>query len=468
MAGPCRTYAAGVRHAWRALPGDKESGTGPGYDVSIYRAGVEKVRGLGALAYLVIGISFFDTMSQLPVVAPFARSLGAGTALAGFTVAAYSVSNLLGNVAGGPLIDRWGRKGAMAGGLAAAAGGILLGAFSVSPWHYVAARLVHGLGAAVLVPAAFAYVGDRSADETDAGDDGGDDSGGEGGAAPGRRTSAPGRRTSAPAMARSGIAIGLAALIGPPFGGIVRDRLGFDAVFITVSALLALAALLVWALLPEKRAHDDHAGGGVQRSLSVRDFSVYRALLGAPTYAGACVAAFLLTFGKGILAFALPLRAIDLGYGSAQAGALLSAFAISALGVFAVTRRLERFPLEARVLSGLPVIAVALALLSVVTPYWALAAVMLVYGLGFGVLFPAAAAQVVAATTKAERGRAFGLFYGFFSLGVVAGPVLGGLLEDAFGLSPFWTAAAVLAVGVPVVRLVYRSSAPARSRSEHR
>lgn len=387
------------------------------------------------LVFVVIGVSFFDTLAQLPVVAPYARHLGAPTALVGLTVAAYSLANMVGNLLAGPAIDRYGRKPSIVAGMLVAAAGVALASLAVSPAHFLGARVVHGLGGAVLVPAAFAYVGDRSAARAPD--------------APGRAGGNP--AGGAPAMARSGIAIGVAALTGPPLAGVLRDRAGYDAVFLGIALLLVVTAALSWLVLPEPRRTT------TRQALSLRDFGSYRALLRVPLYRGAVVGIFCLTFGKGILAFALPLHAGALGYGAARVGLLMSGFAFSAIAVFALTGGLRRLGLEARVLAGLGIVGVALGLLGQLSSYGALMGVMLFYGIGFGLLFPSTAAQVVTATTTADRGRAFGLFYAFFSLGVVLGPVLAGLAQGAVGLPPFLVGAVVVLAGIPAARRAYRS-----------
>ncbi len=374
-----------------------------------------------ALVFFVIGVSFFDTLAQLPIVAPYARHLGAGTTLVGLTVAAYSLANMVGNILAGPVIDRRGRKASMVTGMLIAAAGVLLAAAASAPGHFLGARIVHGLGGAILVPAAFAYVGDRT------------------GAS---------RAGGAVGMAKSGIAIGVAALLGPPLAGILKDRAGFDAVFVFVGLLLVVTALVVRVLLEEP-------GLRARPTPSLGDFAAYRRFLDRPVYAGAVTAVFCLTFGKGILAFALPLRGDALGYGAAPVGVLMSGFAFSAILVFALGRRLGGVSLETRVLGGLGVMGLSLGLLDGLTSYWALMSVMLAYGVGFGLLFPAAAAQVVSVTSEEDRGRAFGLYYAAFSLGIVAGPVVSSLLHVWTGLSPFLCGAAALLAGVPLAASAY-------------
>lgn len=63
---------------------------------------------------------------------------------------------------------------------------------------------------------------------------------------------------------------------------------------------------------------------------------------------------------------------------------------------------------------------------------------MALYGLGFGLIFPAANAQVADAARPSERGSAFGIFYAFYSVGVILGAGAAGLVAGrADVLSPF-------------------------------
>ena len=48
---------------------------------------------------MVVFVAFLDLFMQFPVIAPYARDLGATAALVGVVVALYSATNLVGNVA---------------------------------------------------------------------------------------------------------------------------------------------------------------------------------------------------------------------------------------------------------------------------------------------------------------------------------------------------------------------------------
>lgn len=345
---------------------------------------------------VVVLVAFFDTFSQF-LVAPYARSLGAAAAVIGFTVAVYSATNLGGNLLAGYLMDRFGRKLLLISGLVAAAGAVLLYGFARDPSELMVVRAVHGLAAAVLAPAAFTLLGDLFPKE--------------------RR----GR-----AMGLNGSLIAVAAIVAPPVSGFVRDRLGFDAVFVMVAALLLLAAALAWALLRETYRPE---------TLDPIPPGIFLTLLARPPLLVSYAAAVAITYGLGTIVTFLSLHLEDLGYRSAQAGLAFSAFAVLAL--FAMAGPLSRSKPGrgriGRVAWGLVLVGASLLFLAISTGLLTVVVGMALFGLGFGLIFPAVNALVADVTAPAERGTAFGLFYAFYSAGVVLGAGAGGLVA---GLGP--------------------------------
>jgi MFS transporter, DHA1 family, multidrug resistance protein len=355
-----------------------------------------------AIAAVVL-VAFVDTFSQFPVIAPYARSLGAGPVLIGVVVAIYSATNLGGNVLAGYLIDRLGRKPLLVFGLLASAGALLLYSAAAEPMGLVAVRGIHGLAAAILTPAAFTLLGDLFPKE--------------------RR----GR-----AMGASGALIAVAAVIAPPTSGVIRDRLGFDAVFIAVAALMAATALLAQMLLK-----DSYRPSLEER----RPPGVVLSLLARPPLIIAYVTAVALTYGLGSIVAFLALRLEDLGYQAAHTGSAFSAFAVIALVVMAgpISRSAPGRGRVGRIGWGLVFAGVSLLVLAVSPGLPMVIAGMAIYGLGFGLIFPAVNALVADVTQPYERGTAFGLFFAFYSLGVVMGASIGGLIAGVpmIAFAPF-------------------------------
>lgn len=145
--------------------------------------------------YLIIFFAFFDLFAQLPIISPFALSLGAGPFLAGLAVGMYSLSNTFGNIISGIFSDRKGPFAILLTGLATTSVALFIYGFADGPYSLLAIRFLHGLAAGLTVPAAFTYLANRT-----------DHS----------------RRGKNAAI--SGAFVGLAAIIGPAYGAIYTSR----------------------------------------------------------------------------------------------------------------------------------------------------------------------------------------------------------------------------------------------------
>src|SRR5699024_2620184 len=148
----------------------------------------------------------------------------------------------------------------------------------------------------VLIPAAFAYVGD---------------------------VTSTGNR--AKPMAYAGSAIGGAAIIGPAMGGVMAAGSKIEYVLIFVGILFSISVSLVIRYIPESFKQKERS------RMNIREFMP---LLKSKTLMQASLAAFALMISNGTLAFALPLKVAELGLKSDTTGILLSVFGIIALIVF--------------------------------------------------------------------------------------------------------------------------------------
>lgn len=371
--------------------------------------------------YAIVMISFLDTFSQLPIISPYAQDLGAGSLMMGLIVGMYSFSNMIGNIGAGQWIDRIGRKKILIFGMLIAAFSLLFYAFVTNPMQLLSVRFVHGIGGGLMIPAVFAYLGDRT----------GTDNRGK-------------------SMALSGAAIGVSAILGPAFGGLVTAYWGIEWVFYMISILLFVTAVCVYYKLPE--TYEPLERGSLHWQEWVKLLSHSKLVI-------AYMAAFSLMFTLGIVSYMLPLKVGDLGFSSAITGLLLSTYGIIAIIIFLLPTNLiaDRWGRMKPILTGLTLIFCALILLSLFSQIALLVAVMALYGVGFALLFPAMTALVIDHTQKVNRGRAFGLFYAFFSLGVVIGPVFVGLW-DVTPDQGFVLGAAGLAVLITIMIMLRKRS----------
>lgn len=350
--------------------------------------------------YFIVIVAFLDTFVQLPIITPYALSLGASLTLTGGIVAVYSFTNMIGNVFGGHWIDRYGRKKMLVTGMFAVFGILLLYPFAQNGSQLFAIRFVHGLAGGVLIPAAFAYIGDQT-DRTP-------------------------HKSRGKSMAFTGASIGSAAIIGPAFGGIMAARSQIKYVFVFIGILFLITAFLIMKFVEESFVSTDRGKF---------NFNDFLPLLKNPSMLQASLAAFTLMVSNGTLAFALPLNVEAMGLNTESTGILLSTFGIVALIVFLspINGIYDRFKPIQLVIPGFLLIGISLVLLSFITSFiWNFFA-MIVYGMGFALIFPSMNRIVTDASTQVDRGKAYGIFYAFFSLGAVAGSLISGAAAQTIG-----------------------------------
>ncbi|MXY44906.1 MAG: MFS transporter [Dehalococcoidia bacterium] len=385
-------------------------------------------------ARLVVFAAFFDLFVQFPTIAPYAESLGASAALVGVIVAAYSFTNLFGNLGAGYVLDRWGRRTPMVLGMAITVIAVFSYSLVQTPEQMMAARAVHGIGAAVLAPGAFSIIGDRTAADR-----------------------------WGHAMGITGALIAVAALIGPPAAGILRDIWGANVVFYVDSAFIVIT-LIAFLLIARDGSPSVSDGESDPRDATGDEARRNPALWSA--YA----AAFAITVGIGALVTHLPLMLEEQGETAARSGYSFGIYALVAMLVMAspISRAGDRYGRFGPMMLGLVGIAIGLALLGVLEGYGGVVAGMAVFGLGYGLVFPAATALVASATGADRRGMAFGVFYAVYSFGVVVGASgsgrLASLSDDLIGL-PFLVGAAVVLAAVPLVAIMRYAAAKAPSAS---
>lgn len=344
------------------------------------------------LVYAIILFTFLDLFTQLPVMSTYATSLGASAMIAGLIVGMYSLTNTFGNVLAGVFTDRLGANVILKAGLLLTSFALLLYNFVHDVPFLLFVRFLHGFLGGLIVPAAFTYMANRTQSE---------------------------KQGSKSAI--TGSFVGIAAIVGPAYSGIMASRTSVPFVFTTV-AMLGIV-LFVGAVLLLRDPRDRGRRKDKQRSFDklVMNSGMIRAFLGA----------FFLMFSQGALAYLLPQHVESLGFGSHLSGTLMSMFGIVAVAVFALpTNKLfDRLPPVRSFAIGLGLMGVSQILISQSVSSAALYAVLALYGLGFAFLFPSINALLAHSTTPNNRGQAYGIFYALFSIGTVVGSSGLGLLS---------------------------------------
>jgi len=400
--------------------------------VEVTTAGPGLPRRARLAAYAAVFLAFLDNFALLPLIAPRAQELGADALGVGLAVAAYSLTNLVLNLVGGSLTDRVGRRLILLVSLAVSPICIAIYGLADTLPVFLAARVVHGAFGGFLTASLFALLADLAPE-------------GERG------------RT----IGRAGALIGAAAVVGPAVAGLAAREFGSGPVFLGVAAIIAIGLLAVRGAIPETlppAARSDRPGTWVR-------------LLSDPRLRVAYLAIFGLEAGVGIVTGFLKDGLIDrqmaagmdaeraLRYATGAQGGLFSIFALVAviLMLSPLARRVDRRGALGLSMTGLGFLAVSTAILAFGGAIVTDSVAMVLYGIGFGLLFPAAAGMVGIAAPAPERGRAYGIFNFSFDAGISVGPLLAGALAaSTIGLEPFLTATALIAAVALIIPLAAR------------
>ena|SRR5579859_1231408 len=214
---------------------------------------------------LVICLGVFVTFLGMGVVLPvrnlYAEQTGSSPDQIGWMTAAFFGATFLFLLPCGWLTDRFGRKKMLVSGLALHGVIAILYLIFTSPWAFIGLRFVEGIGAAALIPAARAYLGD---------------------------VTAPERRGEAYGAFSAAWSIGL--LIGPGLGTELAI-FGYAVPFLISSAMAFIVMALSLLRVDDQRAKDHLSAEGAESSVSLLDRRLLQPKLWGP---------MTLTFGRNI------------------------------------------------------------------------------------------------------------------------------------------------------------------------
>ena len=159
-----------------------------------------------------------------------------------------------------------------------------------------------------------------------------------------------------------------------------------------------------------------------------------------PTILLLCVSTALLTSGQGMVAPILPLYADSLGVSVTTVGLVISAFGLARFMTNIPTAILaQKFGRRLPLVVGPFIAAIGNGMAGVVDSLTYLIIFRFVAGIGSAAFITGAIIFIGDITTPANRGRMMSVYQGSFILGISFGPVLGGLIAEAFGLrAPFF------------------------------
>jgi MFS transporter, DHA1 family, multidrug resistance protein len=348
-----------------------------------------------AVAIALLGIGII-----VPVLPIYATTLGATGITLGLIVAAFSITRGILQPVVGAASDRGGRKGFLLVGLLvyALVGLVLPRAESVN--HLILIRAFHGIGSAMIVPVAMAYMADL----------------------------APrGQEGRYMGLLNSAIFTGIGG--GPLIGGIFTDLWGPASAFYAMAGLSLLALALVHRHLPNRAPREQH-------KLRPRLLVTMALMLDSRRTMGILLARMAVTVVVvPSMAFLPLLMSRGLGASGVEIGLVIAARTLvsAALQPF-FGKTADRGNKVFMLVSGCLLISAAIFTVPFATSFWLLVTIFVLLGLGEAVVWPTLGALA------AEEGRFYGqgAMMGVFNLSMSAGVFLGalgaGAVMDLFGL----------------------------------
>lgn len=228
-----------------------------------------------------------------------------------------------------------------------------------------------------------------------------------------------------------GLSSVIALAIAPPFGFWIFT-FGWATMCLEVAALNLLMAVIAW------RLPDDHDAAALPpRPTGIKDLVEWRVLV-------LSVAMALIAFGYGSLTSFSAMFADELGI--TPRSLFLTAMASTILlGRVTIGRFLDRVGHRQALLPCLGATAVGMSLVALAQGKAMFIVAALVFGAGFGLVYPAYTAYIMKRIPPWRRGAAFGAMLAAFDTGVGSGStVMGGLIHQ-LGFRPAFGIAAVLA-----------------------
>jgi MFS family permease len=372
---------------------------------------------------VILGFVGFVTSFGAHIVAvnlpAYAAQVGIGVAMIGLLIAAYDAAEVVAKPVFGAIADRRGMKQTMLVGI----GLFVVASLAylwIDPRLLLVIRFLQGVGAAALSAVSLALVGAYVAEQR-------------------------GR-----AYGIYNAIKGAGYVVSPIVGGAIVLQSNFAMIFVA-SAAIGGVAFVLSLLLPKPQLDvkpsldDDDDGIGLSGLLAV-----FRQSTLWPWYVVTVVNMFFV----GILFGFLPVRVYALGYSPLINGVLLTAVSASYLLVQPLAGGLaDRVSPALTIRVGLLLAGTCIILTPFVTGGW-LFAVAVVAGIGVGTVWTNTDALVSQAAQAGRLGATMGVAGTFKEVGDMLGPLLIGLVAQAFGLTVGFVACGVL--GLLSVGLIAR------------
>jgi MFS family permease len=357
----------------------------------------------------------------LPFLPVYAHELGATGLYIGFMFGVFPLSRTAFLPYFGKISDRKGRKPFITTGLLAYFLVSLGYIFSKSVELFILIRFFQGIASAMIFPVALAYIAEITPE-----------------------------RKEGFIMGLFNVSLYGGLSVGPVIGGIIKDSFGIQISFLSMGLFNFAAFLLCIILLPPKKEENPHSR--VEAPLNYRTLMKDRYIGGlfifrlAYTTCIGIVWTFLPLFGHSEFNLSSSLIGILLMLGVLTTGLLQTPMGFLA----------DRFNKRMLIAIGGLVAGGAIFSFAKVQSLWGLFLANTLFGIGGGIAIPSVMAMTVILGRRTHSmGSIMGLLTMGHSLGMLLGPILAGIMMDAFQLGVgFIVGTVVMVLGVIITLIL--------------
>ncbi|MEA2102062.1 MAG: MFS transporter [Thermodesulfobacteriota bacterium] len=365
---------------------------------------------------ITLCISIMSTMIGigilLPILPLYAENMGASGSMIGIIFSSFAITLAIANPITGRISDRIGYKPIIILGLSLHIPVALLYVIATSPWHLVIIRLAEGVVCAMVQTAAMAYAGSIAPKD---------------------------KEGSYLGTFNTFIYLGLGT--GPLMGGYLAQKYSVQMPFYAMAAFLCVALLFVLIWLPAYR----HTPSKQNPAEATADKPSIKGILALDAMKGLLLFAIIISLGQSGMMTFLPILVSKVEISTTQIGILSSVIMLCAgilqtpFGYLA-----NKYDKTFMVVAGTLMVGVILAYIPLCSRFSSFLVLSIIGGTGGAIATPAAVAIVVRNTKNMGLGFTMGIYHLCFGIGMIAGPVLSGLIMDLSNLNNVFYFSSVL------------------------
>lgn len=334
---------------------------------------------------------------QIPVFIPYATAFGASSIIIGIIFSVTSLSNLVGNLIAGPMVDRFGKKMFITLPLFASGGLFIAHGLASGTTDLLVLHGLNGFALAFLIPAAFTLLSGYANNSRQQGKN----------------------------IAINGLLSTIASIIAPLIGGKLVVLIGYiNTYFFIGTAMIITGLYSVWFLRDRQVI-----------AVKNRKQSSVGSVITSPNLLIVYLIGFAVMYIHGVLIFEIPYLTVEKSLSTFHTGQLFSYMGIGTfltLSLFFI----NRFDPFKRLMVGL--FGMSICLFGLFSSLLPLPFLLFLIGLFFGLVMPAMATSITESTAKEVHGRAFGYMSAIFSLGIIVSSSVTGVIRDI--VSPYFIA----------------------------